>query len=221
MVHLEDIDKNSKRIAIVLSILIGLCAIVIIYIVAVIPLINYLTKKTYIEIAVAPTTAKIYLNDQEYHNGTYEIEPGTYSVRIEADNFTSKQSEIKIVKRQDAQLVNYLLHKTEGLNYFLRSSSDLEILRRVNNDNDVTDFLQKYDNKLKIKNNLPILLNYYDESVSSVIQASITDGTDKAECKYAFCLYVDTSKAYEQRAREVIKAAGYSYDDYEVIYEKS
>ena len=66
---------------------------------------------------------------------------------------------------------------------------------------------------------LPILLNYYDSETASLITGQITDGSNDPRCDYAFCLKVDKNKNYEWRAREVVKDAGYKYDDYRVLYE--
>ena len=107
------------------------------------------------------------------------------------------------------------------MQYFFKSREDIAVLRsyqqKNTNDQEVTDFLNKYDSLIKITEQLPIVTNFREGA--NIVSGEITDGTNNPKCDYAFCLQVDQPKSYEWRIRESMQLAGYNYDDYEIIYE--
>ena len=217
----QAIEDNSKKIIITLSIIIGVLLIFISVFAIIIPFINSQATSTYLDIAVAPSTATIELDGTKINAGVNEITPGEHHLKFSAPNFESKEINIIIEKHKDQSVVEYLKNTTEGMRYFFKSREDIAVLRSYQqnntNDQEVTDFLNKYDSLIKITEKLPIVTNFREGA--NIVSGEITDGTNNPKCDYAFCLQVDQSKSYEWRVRESMQLAGYNYDDYEIIYE--
>ena len=216
-----DIDANAKKIITILSIIIGGLIIIILIFTLVIPLIKNGQKKTYVDIAVAPTNATLKLNGENINAGTNELEPGDYHLEISAEGFKTKDVNFTVKKHEDQSIVEYLTNTSEGMRYYFRSRDDIAILQayaKVNPDNqEVAGFIEKYTSLIKITDNLPIVTNYLVGA--NMVSGKITDGSNNPQCHFAFCLQVNQTREYEWRVRECMKLAGYNYDDYEVIYE--
>ena len=206
----QAIEDNSKKIIITLSIIIGVLLIFISVFAIIIPFINSQATSTYLDIAVAPSTATIELDGTKVNAGVNEITPGEH-----------QEINIIVEKHKDQSVVEYLKNTTEGMQYFFKSREDIAVLRsyqqKNTNDQEVTDFLNKYDSLIKITEKLPIVTNFREGA--NIVSGEITDGTNNPKCDYAFCLQVDQPKSYEWRVRESMQLAGYNYDDYEIIYE--
>ena len=217
----QAIEDNSKKIIITLSIIIGVLLIFISVFAIIIPFINSQATSTYLDIAVAPSTATIELDGTRINAGVNEITPGEHHLKFSAPDFESKEINIIIEKHKDQSVVEYLKNTTEGMQYFFKSREDIAVLRsyqqKNTNDQEVTDFLNKYDSLIKITEKLPIVTNFREGA--NIVSGEITDGTNNPKCDYAFCLQVDQPKSYEWRIRESMQLAGYNYDDYEIIYE--
>ncbi len=183
------------------------------------PLFSGMQKAAILSLNIAPSTAIIEINGTELHTGSYDnLEAGDYTAKIRQDGFETKEISFTLKKGETTTIHTYILSKDEGFSYFEKSRSDINTLRKISDDDEVSTFLASYDKKLEIKNSFPILLNDYDPVQARLITGEITDGSDNPKCTYAFCLQVDVSKDMEWRARQVVELAGYNYDDYEVIY---
>ena len=192
----QAIEDNSKKIIITLSIIIGILLIFISVFAIIIPFINSQATSTYLDIAVAPSTATIELDGTKINAGVNEITPGEHHLKFSAPDFESKEINIIVEKHKDQSVVEYL---------------------KNTNDQEVSDFLNKYDSLIKITEKLPIVTNFREGA--NIVSGEITDGINNPKCDYAFCLQVDQPKSYEWRIRESMQLAGYNYDDYEIIYE--
>lgn len=217
----QAIEDNSKKIIITLSIIIGILLIFISVFAIIIPFINSQATSTYLDIAVAPSIATIELDGTKINAGVNEITPGEHHLKFSAPDFESKEINIIVEKHKDQSVVEYLKNTTEGMQYFFKSREDIAVLRSYQqnntNDQEVTDFLNKYDSLIKITEKLPIVTNFREGA--NIVSGEITDGTNNPKCDYALCLQVDQPKSYEWRIRESMQLAGYNYDDYEIIYE--
>ena len=174
---------------------------------------DFLSRPSYLDINIAPSSAVVTIGDTTYTNGSYAIEPGEYSIKISADGFEPKTLTFTVSPHQSNQLISYLLNKDEGLSYFERSTSDLSVLRLINGDSTIDQFLSNYDQKLSIRNILPINASNSESFIY------IKDGSDSPSCSYAFCLLIDGPSGSESRVREIMSLNGYNLDDFEVIYE--
>ena len=179
--------------------------------------------RTLLEINVAPSTATITINGQDYRNGIYEVEPGNYTATISADGFTGKSANITVEEGQTAKLATFLPNKSEGMAYFERSAADLNILRTLS-DQEAVDFIKSYDKKLSIRDQLPLDASYDMSEVlgipgNEIYEQTIYDGSTDSRCSAAFCLLVSGYELSLDAVRESIADAGYNLDDYEVIYD--
>lgn len=213
-------DEHSK--AFIRSV-VGLILLSIILII-VVPMIRQSQKATMLEITVAPTSAIIEISGKEYRNGTYAIEPGEYEVKISRDGFDSKEQHLTIKAHELTTFRTFLIHRTEGLKYYERSAADLAALRLNVSDAEVNAFLADYDERLKIKDILPINASYNLKDTNPsfgnyMILIKIDDGSTNPKCQLAFCLVVTGDERNEARVRERLAAYGFNYADYEIIYE--
>lgn len=213
-------EASKLRLA---TIIIGALGILMVIFMLVVPIVRWVTRKTYIDIATAPTIAKVTIDGKEYKNGSHEIEPGEYTATISADGFESKTITVKVEPRTYTQILDYLVNEKEGLKYFERSTIDLSILRQIKDDKTIADFISQYDEKLKIKDELPLSANYNRNegipgAINDIVELQIADGSNDPRCEYVFCLLVESDQSNEKRIRDFLKQNNYNYDNYEVLY---
>ena len=222
--HMEVLEFFDKHYKILTGAIIGiivLCAVVIIAV----PIIRENERQTILEIGVAPTTAKIEIDGKEYANGAYVFEPGSYTAHISQEGFTSKEVSFSVKEHEQNLLAAFIVNEEEGLAYFERSAADMESLRlSYENDEEVRVFIDEYDEKLEIRNKLPINASYDLKDTnpgmgSYMIFMNISDGSNHGKCHHAFCLLVTGDRKNEARIKEILDINGYEYNDYEVIYE--
>ena len=170
----------------------------------------------YVSITVAPTTAKITLNGEEYHVGTHKIERGKYDVKVEADGFKSKEFSIDVKDGKTAAISTYLVHEIEGLKYYERSAAEMETLKFVEHSEpgELKSFLEEYDKKIGIKYILPL------DASSGGSEAVIQNGSGHEKCDMAFCLVVSGKTIDAAKVRAVIANKGYNASDYKIIFDK-
>lgn len=179
--------------------------------------------RTLLEISVAPSTAVITINGQDYRNGIYEMEPGDYVVNIAASGFQPKTINVAVEDGQTAKIATYLKNQAEGMEYFERSAADINVLRGIN-EPEAVSFVQNYDRKLSIRDLLPIDASYdmsevLDMPSNEIYEQTISDGSADSRCKKAFCLLVSGYELNEEVLQETVADLGYNLDDYEVIYD--
>lgn len=222
-------DKHSRKITIFLIVLImlliGFLAIHFVFS----PLIKSLTAPTQISLNTAPVSATITINGQEFSNGVYEIEPGEYKIEIKKDGFESKTDNIIIKPHKTNVYYGYIVNKTDGMNYFERNQTDLDVLSHINTD-EVKSFQNNYQNKLKVRDILPIkgsynvtenIPNAHSLFVNYVIREN--NGINDY-CERVFCIVVESGSETNENLKLAIKKElsknGYDIANYEVRYEK-
>ena len=207
--------KYSRQITIFSLIGIIFCIILIIYT----SLHHEFSKKTYLSVQLAPSSAILTLenSNEELRTGTYELPPGHYTGTISADNFTPKTLEFDVKPRQSNSLNEYIIHDKEGLSFFEKSAANISILRQVKDDQDVTNFLDAYDHKASIYDELPLYSPYTD---AKPIVITITDGRDNTQCLSTLCITTTEQDESLNDTRTVLANSGYSIDDYNVIINK-
>jgi hypothetical protein len=215
---MEAVDRNFKKILFFLIALIAVSVITILLFL-IIPGIKGAKKTTLLSVNLAPGDATLTIDGIDYHTGVHELAPGKYFGSIHKEGFDTKDIEFELKANETTAIYDYILSESEGFSYFEKSKIDISVLENIEDDKEVSKFLANYAKKTDIIKSLPILLNYYDSETASLITGQITDGSNDPRCDYAFCLKVDKNKNYEWRAREVVKDAGYKYDDYRVLYE--
>lgn len=209
------LSRHYRGIMISVAGVIAVCILVVIILLVS----NVARPKTFLQINVAPGNALIEVNGQEYHNGIYEIAPGTYSAEISAEGFESKTQSVTVQKGETAKISTYLLNEDDGMNYYLSSAGDIEILRGIE-DQEAKDFLARYDQMVSIREKFPIDASYNVPEEGLNYSQTVSDGSSRPECEMAFCLLVT---GYGQPNDEVVddalSDAGYDMEDYQVVYD--
>lgn len=215
------VDKHYKPIFIG-SILIGIGFILWVVITAISLELN---KNTYLTLGFAPTEAILTVNGKDYRTGTYEFEPGKYTGELHYDGFNTKTIEINVKNRQVATITEYLVNKEQGMAYYEKHAADIEVLRHIENDENVKNFLASYDQKHSIMKLLPLDASFDNRAASGfpgqdLVSVKIKDGTMHKKCQGTLCLVVVGKKINDNKVKSVLSEKGYKIEDYEVIYEK-
>lgn len=212
--------KYSKIITIFSLAGIGFCILLILFTF----LHREFSKKTYLSVQLAPSSAVLTLDNsnQELRTGTYELQPGHYSGVISANSFTPKTIEFDVKPRQSNSLNEYLVHTKEGLKYFEKSSAYISILRQIQNDQDITDFLEAYDYNSSIYEQLPFYSTWLKRPDDyPTYTLSITDGRNNPNCQGTLCLLAIGPMYNENEISKTLSEKGFFAENYEVLYEKS
>lgn len=210
------LSKHYRGIMVAVAIVITLC---ILGLIALFVSNNMTRPKTFLQINVAPGSALIEANGQEYHNGIYEVEPGTYTAEISAEGFESKTQNVTIREGETGKISTYLLNKDEGMDYYFSNAGDIEILRTID-DQEVKKFLDRYDQIISIRNKMPIDASYNVPGAGVSYSQTISDGSSDPRCESAFCLLVTGyGEPNTDVVDEVLSDLGYNMDDYDVIYD--
>lgn len=182
-------------------------------------IIAYFNRPTVLSLNVAPSTATISIDGKEYRNGSYQdLKEGTYEAIIEADGFESKTATFTVVARENTTYHLYLLNKENGLEYARETKNDIQVLKSIENDSLVNEFLKKYVKEETILEHMPILTNHYDTEHARLVQGQITDGSMHVACKREFCLETDQTSDNKELVEHYIKLAGYDAKNYQIIY---
>lgn len=208
--------KYSKIITIFSLAGIGFCILLILFTF----LHREFSKKTYLSVQLAPSSAVLTLDNsnQELRTGTYELQPGHYSGIISANSFTPKTIEFDVKPRQSNPLNEYLVHTKEGLKYFEKSSAYISILRQIQNDQDIANFLEAYDYKTSLFDNLPLYSAFTPDHPISI---SVTDGRDNSQCSSTLCIMTTEQDKSLNDTKLVLTDSGYTPDDYNIIIDNS
>lgn len=218
-------DKE-RTIIMSLAIAAGVLLVVILTLIIVPLIIKHSNAKSLASFNIAPQGATIEIDGKEYRSGAYEFEPGKYHAKISKEGFESKEIEFE-VKKHDTTVINDYILGGDGFEYFEYSRNDIEVLRRIDT-NEAKEFITSYDQKLKIRDVLPIKGNFdahagQTNMHSLFLTYEITNGEMSGKCKKVFCIVVngyDTNKALlEKTVAEEVSKKGFHLSDYEVVYD--
>lgn len=181
-----------------------------------------LLKNAYFSIVVTPVGAKITVNGQEYSNGTFKRFPGEVIVKIEHEGMVSKEVTLNLESGKTTVLRAFLTGEDDDFSHYDTNLRDYEILKLVATESEAIEYIKATDKKLTIREVLP-LQRWSDNKTPSPVngklgrETSITDGTNDAACKQLICLMIQDNTGNDAIARELIKNAGYNYDDFQII----
>ena len=208
--------KYSRQITIFSLIGIIFCIILIICT----SLHHEFSKKTYLSVQLAPSSAVLTLDNsgKELRTGTYELPPGHYTGTISADSFTPKTIEFDVEPRQSNSLNEYIIHTKEGLSFFEKSAANISILRQIKDDQDVTNFLDAYDYKTSIYDKLPLYSIFTNARPTST---AITDGRNDSRCLSTLCLLTTEEDSALSDTKQTLTDSSYNYNDYDIIMDNN
>ena len=171
-----------------------------------------------LDLLVAPTESNIIINGKHYHNGTHYLLPGTYTVDISMDGFTSKTFDISISVGTTTSLHTYLVQDDGSMSWYDSHPEDLSILTTIG-DTEAIKKSQEYADKYPVIDAMPIIYAQYSDNYQTYTEFRI-DGGSFSGCKKDFCLKItDTTGGNMDNALRMIREAGYNPDDYEILYE--
>lgn len=193
------------------------------------------TKTATINFNVAPVDASIQLGvlGGGYHNGTYQVHPGTYDVTVSRDGLTPKTFTLELEPGHDTTLTTFLSDEGNFDFYTFKDNyaSFQKLVEIASEDNNLTtdqdpsayEFIQKMTRILSINDILPIKGYVYGdpEVNASTAGFAIRNGAGKQECQKIACLLVNYyGDGYEEAVTKKIEAAGYDPANYQILYER-
>lgn len=190
---------------------------VVAVLVAVLVIVIHNSKTATVDILVAPMDSVIELNGAKYENmQSHNIAPGDYHVKISMEGMQTKEFEISVENDGFVRIWTYLLDAEGGFEYYMNHPDDAMILEDAADNEAGKAFVTRYNKIVSIANVLP--LEYYDrENPADPIGIFIEQ--DKEICKENVdCLSVYGGERHQEIAFELIREAGYSPDDYEIIF---
>lgn len=219
--------RHSRSITIIAIASIVFCVVLIFSIL----IYNHFSKKTYLTVQFAPGYAEleIYGLNQTITTGTYEIPAGIYAGALKADGFIAKDISFEVKPHQSNTFISYLVHSTKGLPYFEKSSADISTLHQiqesttaVQDNQELTSFLEAYDYKASIYELLPLTISWLKyPNDTPMYNLTITKGTNHPKCTSTLCLSTSGPKENLTELAKALTERGYNINDYEVFYEYS
>ena len=212
------IDWAVAHFKVVFGVLVGGCVALLVGIIIANSYINYSPSKTLLDLNIAPLSSKITLDGIAITQGTSEVEAGTHHLAFSAEGFESKEYDIEIKGNQTNSITDFLYNSENGLKYYEANDAEMDVLRASSNE-EAKQFAAEFDRKYSIRADLPFDVEF--GSYGSFAIMTVEFGYGEAPCQTRLCLLVDTHDTDE--ARQALKnelyKLGYSYGDYEVIYD--
>lgn len=207
----------------------------VIAIIAIVAIIIYnSTKNAIISFTIAPIDATITVNgNSNYHNGSFQVHPGTYEVVISHDNLDSKTFTVELQPNSNVAITTFLANGGNFDFYELKDNySSYLMLERIASagDNQTTDndtsaeaFIKKMEYNTELyQKELPIDHTEYTLSGNrgtmaydiTIRQALNKDSCTKYLCIEAFMILTDN----KELVNSMLKDAGFNLEDFEVEY---
>lgn len=211
----EDRIIKQRRIALVITVLLFISLIIF----GIITYIINSQKTASIEILVAPSSAKIEINQKTYKNQkTTRIKPGEQTATISADGFTTQTVNINLIDNQTTKLYIILNPESGNENWYNNHPEDSTIVSIIS-DYYVTIEQNEYLAKYPITSILPIQIVEVNPITYDWTEFRIDYGKFDT-CKSDFCLKItDSTGGNRERALQEIRDKGFDPDIYQVIYE--
>lgn len=181
-----------------------------------IPTSLYLYNTVYsatINLTFAPKSATATIGSQKAGSGDNKVKPGTYTVTIMKDGFTTYTETITVSEKQTVSISAVLeSNDPSTANWYQEHTEDYSISQSIG-DSAADAAVDYVTNDFPIANDLPIVGLYNSYRVDY-------GKSPTASGRYALYISYQTD-AYKQEALNAIRDAGYDIAQYEVIYSKS
>lgn len=175
-------------------------------------------KTASLEALIAPSNATITINGKSYKNGTYRVEPGTFTAKIEKEGFTSKELSVELQSGKTTKVYDYLVPLDGDMSWYKNHPEEALLL------NSVGDAKADYNSKTYVKKYpvidvLPIIYAKYSDDYSTYTEFRI-DGGEFDDCPEKFCIKItDTTGGNYDFALDILHQKGFNPDDYKILYE--
>ncbi|MBR2766660.1 hypothetical protein IKD67_01050 [Candidatus Saccharibacteria bacterium] len=198
-----------------LSLLLFLNVVAVLIVILIIVIHN--SKTATVDIMVTPYDAVVELNGARYENmRSHNIVPGDYHVKISMEGMQTKEYDFSIERDGFVRIWNYLLGMDGGFEYYLNHPNDEIILEKVVDDDTGRNFVDKHRRIVNIDEVLP--LEYYDnDDPADPVAIFIEQAKDICGDNIG-CLSVYGGEKHKDIAFKLIRDAGYSPDDFDIIF---
>lgn len=191
-------------------------SIILFIVILVISTVYFLTPRSYLKISAAPDDVYIKIDSntkQKTKNGnTINLEPGTHTISISRDEFSTYTENINIKNRETIEILTTLNPLTENARTILRKSSQSVIERSTAKKIDkASENMVKF---FPLVRELPITARLYNIYACKSVKYSY-DSTKIAICINGINQDDNDIKLYIYNH---VKSLGYNLDDYEVIW---
>ena len=212
-----------------------LCVNLIMVIVVIGAIIYNSTKTSSLVFNVTPIDATISVNgNNNYSNGMYKFTPGTYEITISHTDLKPKTFTVKLEPHCVYTIVTFLVGQDNNFEFYelkenVASTNELQKIasadENITTDHDASaeQFISEYKRKMSIMELLPLkgYVHANQEVGASTAGFTIRNGFESEKCKKMACLLVNYYGIdYEEAVQNKIKDAGYSANDYEIVYER-
>ncbi|MBO4855403.1 hypothetical protein J5500_03305 [Candidatus Saccharibacteria bacterium] len=183
-------------------------------------------KTAKINILVTPVDAVVKIDGRRFSNGNHRVFPGKKHVEITRSGMEPVNFDIDCVSEHTVVINRYLVGANNNFSEYTKSAESYELLKLLA-DEKVADFINKEEQKLTIKDLLPInktsmlKKNTYAKDSRPYIETKISEIVDSERCKSSICLSVKTNaNNAKTTAKSILESYGYDIDDFEVYYEE-
>ena len=168
-----------------------------------------------LEIMVAPKKATLTLNGKEYHNGTYQLVPGSYEVSLSADGFEAFSETIELPAHEKTYLYHYLAGPDGDISYYIQDEGEDGELFATIAEYEISLAAKSYVERDKIFTVTP----YYDIDKNHFIINASLDEEDNILVKVDLNTCTDLLKPeYIAEANAYLENHGLNLDDYIMTY---
>ena len=169
-----------------------------------------------INVRLAPSIAKLVIDDKEYSFGEHRIKPGTYEVKAVAEGFISKTGKLVAVADETTDILLYLEPTEDNANWYAEHPMEATALGDIKNDYAHTVMEKFIAENPKLKT-LPIEIDYFTSDRSKRVKYSVFYQLNEDFSNYSFVITDYTGGNYDD-AIEKLKARGLELDGHEIEY---
>ena len=179
-------------------------------------------KTAKLVILVTPTDSIVEVDGKRFANGTYKMYPRNAKVAVSKDGFDTEEYNIEL-KANETATVYAVLSQGNSYAWYSSHEQDYEILKLIKEDK-AADFIKNNEKKSEISSILPLSrVIMLDENTANKTGVSshetyISNGTDNTLCMSNFCLRVSDNTGSNDTIKQLIKEAGYKYEDYMIVF---
>lgn len=225
---------HQKWVRIVL--ILDLLAIIAVIVVAIVNT----GKTSVVTFNIAPVDAFIKMGDTYYNNGTYQVSPGSYDVRISHEGLNTKTIRVDLAPNSTTNVTAFLSGTKDGQpsyefyeqkdNYdsyqLLASIASADNNRTIDHDTSAELFIAEYQEQYNLYYSSVIPINYQtfttDSAGEPLLDKSITikRAGNNAGCKKLLCLQaLMINRDSNPIADALLEEKGFNLDYLEVYYE--
>lgn len=220
----EETKQNNQRLALRILVPLIIVAVLALLVFGIIKFIDGL-KSASLLIYIAPSTATVTIDGQEYGNGVYRFYPGTVTAEVHQSGFETKTETLELQNGRVTELFAYLVGEGGDFSWYTSHDEDLSILRQISGDDASQSFLEEYDRKIaearQIKDSpdLPFVAQDASGNVISVVYAEPGNYCPYTSIKPCVIIARKIGVASYDLGLDLLREYGYDPDYFNIIYQ--